>query len=116
MNQLFVFSDLRRGFYSCLVKFQSPGGSTSKESAGNAEDAGDSGETRVRSLGLEDSLEEDMADYSSILAWRIPWTEEPGGLQSMGSQRVRHDSTHAQHSLLPYNIVNTGKYFLNLRK
>ena len=48
-------------------------------------------EIRVRSLGWEDPLEEGMAAQSSILAWRIPWTEEPGGLQSMGSQRVRHD-------------------------
>ena len=45
-------------------------------------------ETRVRSLGQEDSLEKEMATHSSILAWRIPWTEEPGGLQSIGSQRV----------------------------
>ena len=42
-------------------------------------------------LGLEDPLEEDMATHSSILAWRIPWTEEPGGLQSMDSQRVGHN-------------------------
>ena len=48
-------------------------------------------ETRVQSLGWEDALEEDMATHSSILAWRIPGMEEPGGLQSMGSQRVRHD-------------------------
>ena len=48
-------------------------------------------ETWVRSLGREDPLEEDMATHSSILAWRIPWTEEPGGLQSVGSQRVRHN-------------------------
>ena len=48
-------------------------------------------ETRVRSLGREDPLEESMATHSSILAWRIPWTEEPGGLQSMGLQRVRYD-------------------------
>ena len=48
-------------------------------------------ETWVRSLGWEDPLEEGMAAHSSILAWRIPWTEVPGGLQSMGSQRVRHD-------------------------
>ena len=48
-------------------------------------------ETWVQSLGWEDLLEKDMATHSSILAWRIPWTEEPGGLQSMGSQRVRHD-------------------------
>ena len=48
-------------------------------------------ETWVQSLGQEDTLEEEMATHSSILAWRIPWTEEPGGLQSMVSQRVRHD-------------------------
>ena len=48
-------------------------------------------ETWVQSLGREDPLEEGMATHSSILAWRIPWTEEPGGLQSMGSQRVRHN-------------------------
>ena len=49
-------------------------------------------EIRVRSLGWEDPLEKEMATYSSILAWRrIPWTEEPGGLQSAGSQRVGHD-------------------------
>ena len=45
----------------------------------------------VRSLGWEDALEEDMATRSSILAWRIPWTEEPGRLQSIGSQGVRHN-------------------------
>ena len=45
----------------------------------------------VRSLGREDALEKEMATHSSILAWRIPWTEEPGGLQSMGSQRVGPD-------------------------
>ena len=44
-----------------------------------------------RSLGQEDPLEEEMAIHSSILAWEIPWTEEPGGLQSMGSQRIGHD-------------------------
>ena len=48
-------------------------------------------ETWVRSLGREDPLEEEMATPSSVLAWRIPWTEEPGGLQSMGPQRVGHD-------------------------
>ena len=47
-------------------------------------------ETQVQSLGWEDPLEKEMAPHSSILAWKIPWTEEPGGLQSMGSQRVRH--------------------------
>ena len=47
-------------------------------------------ETWVQSLGWEDSLEEEMATYSSTLAWKMPWTEEHGGLQSMGWQRVRH--------------------------
>ena len=48
-------------------------------------------ETWVQSLGQEDLLEKEMATHSSIVAWRIPWTQEPGGLQSMGSQRVGHD-------------------------
>jgi len=48
-------------------------------------------ESHVRSLGWEDSLEKEMATHSGVLAWRIPWTEVPGGLQSMGSQRVGHD-------------------------
>ena len=48
-------------------------------------------ETQVRSLGWEDPLEKEMAAHSSTLAWRIPWTEEPGRLQSMGLQRVGHD-------------------------
>ena len=48
-------------------------------------------ETQVRSLGREDPLEDEMATHSSILAWRISWTEEPSGLQPMESQRVRHD-------------------------
>ena len=46
---------------------------------------------RVQSLGREISLEDGMATHSSVLAWRIPWAEEPGGLQSMGSQRVGHN-------------------------
>jgi len=48
-------------------------------------------ETQVQSAGREDPLEEEMATDSSILAWRSPWTEKPGGVQSMGSQRVGHD-------------------------
>ena len=48
-------------------------------------------ETQVQSLCREDLLEEEMTTHSNILAWRIPWTEEPGGLQPMGSQRVRHN-------------------------
>ena len=50
-------------------------------------------ETWVQSLGLEDPLEKGMATHSSILAWEIPWTKKPGGLQSMGSQRVRRDGS-----------------------
>ena len=48
-------------------------------------------ETRVRSLGQEEPLEEGIATHSNVLAWRIPWTEEPGGLQSIESHSVRHD-------------------------
>ena len=56
-------------------------------------------ETWVQSLGQDDSLEKGMATHSSILAWRIPWTEAPAGLQSMGSHRVRQDwaTKHTQH-------------------
>ena len=50
-------------------------------------------ETPVHSLSWEDALEKGMATHSSILAWKFPWTEEPGKLQSMGSQRVGHDKT-----------------------
>ena len=57
---------------------------TSKESACNVE-------TRGQSLGQEGSLEKEMTTHSGVLAWEIPWTEEPGGLQSMGLHRVRHD-------------------------
>ena len=55
-------------------------------------------ETRVWSLGQEDPLRKGMAPHSSILAWRIPWTEEPGGLLSMGSHRVRHDWSDLAHT------------------
>ena len=48
-------------------------------------------ETRVRSLGQEDTLEEEMATHTSILAWKILWTEEPGGLRFMGPKRIRHN-------------------------
>ena len=61
-----------------------PGGSDDKESACSAGDLG-------QSLGQEDPLEKEMATHSSILAWRIPWTEEPGGLQSMRSQRSTYN-------------------------
>ena len=54
---------------------------------------------RVQSLSREDPLEKEMATHSNILAWEIPWTEESGGLQSMGLQRVRHDLTIKQQQL-----------------
>jgi len=73
-----------------------PGGSEVEASACNAGD-----------LGWEDPLEKEMATHSSILAWRIPCTEEPGGLQSMGSQRVGHDWATSLHftSLHAYRII-----------
>ena len=56
-------------------------------------------ETWVQFLGWEDPLEKEMANYSSILAWEIPWTEEPGELQSMGSQRIGYDLRIKQQQL-----------------
>ena len=64
-------------------------------------------EMQVRSLGLEDPLEQEMATHSSILAWKIPWTEKPGGLESMELQRVRHDWEHML-------IIQFQDFFLNL--
>ena len=62
-------------------------------------------ETQVQSLGQEDPLEKEMATHSIILAWKIPWTEEPGRLQTMGSRRVRHDwATSLSLSLFRYKI------------
>ena len=74
---------------------------------------------RVQSLDLEDPLEEEMATHSSILAWRIPWTEEPGGLLPIGSQRVRHvckdrhTHTHiiTEKRFLPNLYLSTGWSF-----
>ena len=71
-------SDQHTHFYRC-----SACGSDGKESPAMQE-------TRVRALGWEDPLEKEMATHSSVLAWEIPWTKKPGGLQSMESQRVRH--------------------------
>ena len=76
---LFNFSIYYEGF---------PHGTSGKELPADARDQRDVGSI---SLSWEDPLEESMATHSRILAWRIPWTEEPTGLQSMGSQRVRHD-------------------------
>ena len=72
---------LRPLFYVCIVLFRPPA----------VKNLPAVQETRVLSLGWEDPLEKGMTIHSSTLAWRIPWTEEPGGLQSTGSQRVRHD-------------------------
>ena len=63
-------------------------------------------ETWVLSLGWEDPLEKEMATHSSILAWRIPWAEEPGGLQSTGSQRVRHDWVISLSQNFDFNLIN----------
>ena len=80
-------------------------------------------EIRVQSLGREDPLEKEMATHSSVLAWRIPRTEEPGGLQSMGSQWVRHDwGIEREHTLrICYSAlippeVNLGKNSVNKRR
>ena len=66
-------------------------------------------ENQVRSLGGEDPLEEGMATHSSILTWRIPWTEEPGRLQSMGLQRVKHGWVTYTHTLI-HTLTNTHTY------
>ena len=75
---------LDNGQAMTLVFLGFPGGSDGKESTGSAGDLG-------LILGWEDPLEKGMATHSSILAWRIPWTEDAGGLQSMGSQTMGHD-------------------------
>ena len=68
-------------------------------------------ETRVQSLGWEDPLEKEMATHSSILAWSIPWTEEPGGLQSVGLQRVGHDlATNQQQTFLHVFSAVEGEF------
>ena len=71
-------------FVKCTIFLGFPGGSVVRNLRAIQE-------TQVLSLGREDPLEKGMATHSSILDWRIPWTEEPGGLRSMGSQRVRHN-------------------------
>ena len=80
------------GSYLLLLGF--PGGTSGKEPASRCRRQ----ETHVWSLGGEDPLEEGMATHSSILAWRIPWAEEPGGLWSIGSQRHRHDWSNLAHT------------------
>ena len=66
-------------------------------------------ETWVQSLGWEDPLEKEMATHSSTLAWKIPWTEEPGKPQSMGLQRVRHDSNF---TFYPVDVSHSQVCFL----
>ena len=78
---------------SVLLMWVFPGGSSVKNLSSRQE-------TWIQSLGWEDPLEREMATHSSILAWEIPQTEEPGGLQSMWSQRVRHYLTTKQQMLL----------------
>ena len=78
-------------------------------------------ESWVRSLGQEDPLEKGMATHSSILAWRIPWTEEPGGLQSMGSPRARHNwATELAHMTANYvdapTPLGNSDFKLSLKK
>ena len=87
--------------YSCyLLGF--PGGASDKDSTCQCRKQ----ERRVSSLGQEDPLEEGMATYSSILAWRIPWTEEPGGLQSMGS--LESDTTERLHFHFSLSCIGEG--------
>jgi len=78
-------------------------GLSGKESACRAGDE----ETGVRSLGQEDSLEKGMATHSGILAWKIPWPEEPGRLQSMGPQGVRHSPAHTYNARLKHFFQET---------
>ena len=66
---------------------------------------------QVQTLGQEDALEEGMAPHSSVLAWRIPWAEEPGGLQFTGSQRVGHDCSDL--ALTPYIYIYTHTHTHN---
>ena len=70
-------------------------------------------ETWVRSLGWEDPLEKEMATHSSILAWEMPWTEQPGGLQSTGSQRVGHDLLTEQHKATKTTTTVEGTEYSN---
>ena len=67
---------------------------------------------QVQSLGGEDPLEEGMATHFSILAWRIPWTEKPGRLRSMGSQRVRHDQSDLAWHYIFMNFIHLQYYLI----
>ena len=89
ISNLFFGQPLQRG--SALVLPSPPGHFSSTPPAQTVKHLSTMWDTRVRSLGQEDPLEKEMATHSSTIAWKIPWTEEPGRLQSMGSQRVGHD-------------------------
>ena len=71
-------------------------------------------ETQVQSLGQEDPLEEEMATHSRVLAWRFPWTEEPGRLQSMGSQRIGYNWTTRQRQQQLWALAHSEQFFFSL--
>ena len=79
------------------------GGTIAKNLPTNAEDTGDKVQSLVNSRSQEDPLEKEMATHSNILPWRIPWKEEPGGLQSLASQTVRHQLVTKQQQRLLYS-------------
>ena len=90
---------IKQSYKEVFSNWGLPGGSDGKECVCSA---GDPGSTS----GQEDPLENRMATHCSILAWEIPWTEEPGGLQSMGHKRVRHDfTTKQQHSITEPSLM-----------
>ena len=92
----------RRGQICELLGF--PGGTSAKDPPASTGE-----ETWVWSLGWEDPLEEDIATHSSTVAWRFPWTEEPGRLQSTGSQRVRHGWNDLAGTRVNYFLPNSGQ-------
>ena len=108
INKIPFLNNGYRNYSSCIIIYYfSPLRLPLDFPGGAVVNAGDS----VHYLGQEDPLEKEMATPSSILAWRIPWTEEPGGLQSMGSQRVRHNLATKQEqqnkSLLDFKQSKT---------
>ena len=108
-EKVLATADLYLSKISTVAGF--PGGSAVK----NLPAVQESQETQVWSLGQEDSLQEDMATHSSIRAKKIPWTEEPGGLQCMGSQSVRHNWSDwvRMHSTIsvPDSLVSASPWF-----
>ena len=86
-THMFFMCFIENIYYLCQVACSFPGGSEVK----NLPVIQEPQETQIQYLGWEDSMEEEMTTHSRMLAWKITWTEEPDGLQSMGSQRVGHD-------------------------